>query len=100
MATIVTDTIIKQINQLYYEYHNYSKVARELNLSPSTVKKYVDPNYAPINEALIIKFNPEVDMPKEFKTDLFMNTNNFGDLCALTSEEKEGIKVLHGEMEI
>ena len=100
MATTIISVIIKQINQLYYEYHNYSKVARELGISPSTVKKYVDPDYEPIDGKVIIRFDPMVDMPKVFNTEMFMTTDNFGDLCALLPEEKEGIEILHREMEI
>ena len=100
MANAITHEKIKKINQLYYEFHNYAKVARELEISAATVKKYVDPNYEPINEETVIRFDPELDMPKEFSTEAFLMTDNCGDLCVLTEEEKEGLKILHGEMEI
>ncbi len=38
------DEIIK-MNELYLEYKTYSAVAREVGRAPSTVKKYIDPNY-------------------------------------------------------
>ena len=100
MANAVTKEKIKQINQLYYEYHNYAKVGRELGIGAATVKKYVDPNYAPVDESLIIRFDPEKDMPREFSTKSFMEVEDFGDLCILTEDEREEIEILHGEMEI
>ena len=100
MANAITKEKIRQINQLYYEYHNYAKIGRELGIGATTVKKYVDSDYAPIDEKTVIRFNPEKDMPSQFITDMFMEVENFGDLCILTEEEKEGIEILHGEMEI
>ena len=38
------DEIIK-MNELYLEYGTYSAVAREVGRAPSTVKRYIDPNY-------------------------------------------------------
>lgn len=100
MAATITKEQIKKINQLYYEYHNYSKVGREMGIAPTTVKKYVDPTYKPIKEEDIIRFNPETDMPKEFSTDIFLGTDNFGTLCVLSEEEKAEIEILHREMEV
>jgi AraC-like DNA-binding protein len=34
-----------QINKLYSAYHNMSKVAKEMGISPSTVSKYVDRDF-------------------------------------------------------
>ena len=41
----VTESEIKQINELYLQYGTYAAVAREVGRAPSTVKKYIDPNY-------------------------------------------------------
>lgn len=38
------DEIIK-MNELYLEYKTFAAVAREVGRAPSTVKKYIDPNY-------------------------------------------------------
>lgn len=37
----ITDEMIAKINELYADYRNMSKVAKELDISPSTVKKYL-----------------------------------------------------------
>ena len=100
MATTITKEQIKQINQLYYEYHNYAKVGRELGISGTTVKKYVDPNYVPLSEVEIIRFNPETDLPKDFSTEIFENIDNVGSICVLSEEEKEGIRNLWKELEV
>lgn len=42
----VTPEEIIKMNELYLAYHNYSAVAREVGRAPSTVKRYIDPNYA------------------------------------------------------
>ena len=41
----LTQEEIKKINELYLQYKTYAAVARELKRAPSTIKKYVDPNY-------------------------------------------------------
>lgn len=41
----VTESEIKQMNELYLQYRTYSAVAREVGRAPSTVKRYIDPNY-------------------------------------------------------
>lgn len=38
------DEIIK-MNELYLEYGTYAAVAREVGRAPSTVKRYIDPDY-------------------------------------------------------
>ena len=45
----VTEDEIRQMNELYLQYRTYSAVAKEVGRAPSTVKKYIDPNYQ-INE--------------------------------------------------
>ncbi len=41
---VTQDEIIK-MNELYLEYHTYAAVAKEVGRAPSTVKKYIDPEY-------------------------------------------------------
>lgn len=41
----VTNSEIKLMNELYLQYHTYSAVARAVGRAPSTVKRYIDPNY-------------------------------------------------------
>lgn len=54
----VTESEIKQINELYLQYGTYAAVAREVGRAPSTVKRYVDPNY---QSTPIVKENKEID---------------------------------------
>ena len=61
MASKITVEQIKQINDLYLKYKTYAAVAREIGVSASTVKKYVDPNYSPVNELAIKRFNIDED---------------------------------------
>lgn len=41
---VTQDEIIK-MNELYLEYHTYAAVAKEVGRAPSTVKRYIDPDY-------------------------------------------------------
>lgn len=49
MAKVTNDEIIK-MNELYLIYHTYSAVAKEVGRAPSTVKRYIDPNYVHVDE--------------------------------------------------
>lgn len=97
---VTSNETIKQINELYVKNHTYAAVARELGVSPATVKKYVLPNYVP-EDALILT---HVDMvmckariehyilPKEaFENDTIMT---------LTDEEKKNVEELWKEISI
>lgn len=87
MARKVTADDIRKMNELYYQYHSYAEVARQTNWSPSTVRAYIDKNYSPIKEENIIRFNPATDMPT-FSTAMFVNVDNYGDLCVLSEAER------------
>lgn len=52
----VTQEEIKEMNELYLQYKTYSAVAREVGRAPSTVKRYIDPNYK--HEEEIIELKP------------------------------------------
>ena len=52
----VTQEEIKEMNELYFQYKTYSAVAREVGRAPSTVKRYIDPNYK--HEEEIIELKP------------------------------------------
>ena len=45
MATKISYEDIQTINELYLKIGTYSGVARELHIAPTTVKKYIIPNY-------------------------------------------------------
>lgn len=93
----VTVDDIKKINELYYKYHNYAEVARQVGFSPSTVRSYVDQNYNPVIEDEVSRFDPSVDMP-EFDETIFEGIDNYGELCVLSDEEYEEIKQLQKEL--
>lgn len=46
----VTQEMIIQINELYSEKKNYAAVSRIVGVSPTTVKKYVNPEYCKKND--------------------------------------------------
>ena len=96
MAKRVED--IQRINELYYKYKTYAEVARQTGFAPSTVKKYVDPNWQPLNEIEVVKFTKD-DLP-DFTTDIFRGVKNFGDLCVLSEEERKEIEELWKELSI
>ena len=39
--TVVTQEMIKEINELYTEIKTYAGVARKIGIAPTTVKKYI-----------------------------------------------------------
>lgn len=100
MAQKVTLQDIKKMNEIYYNCHNYAEVARQTGWSAATVKKYIDKNYKPIDESKIIRFDSEVDLPKDFSTEIFKNVDNYGELCTLLNQEKVEIRDLWEELEI
>lgn len=78
----VTQEEIKEMNELYLQYKTYSAVAREIGRAPSTVKKYIDPNYQHKEEAIELKpvnwdelFNaPVIDvLGKEWDNESFLS---------------------------
>lgn len=93
---VVTNEDIKEMNRLYLELKTYAAVARKTGFSPSTVKKYIDPNYTIVNEENIIHFNRPLP---EFNSEIF-RTNDWGRLCELSDEEVEEIKELWKELEV
>ena len=46
MANRVTNDDILKINKIYAEVGTYAETARRTGFSPSTVKKYVNPNFS------------------------------------------------------
>lgn len=90
----VTKEDIRLFNDIYYECKSYAEVSRRTGWSAATIKNYIDHNYHPLLEDNIIRFNPDVDMPKAFDTSKFMGIDNFGELCVLSEEEKTEIKKL------
>lgn len=94
MAKVVIDNEkIKQINQFYLELKTYAAVARELNISPATVKKYIIPDFG--KEITIKKFDVSL-IPLAGTYDVIIDET----VCSLTESEMEEIKELWKEMTI
>ena len=95
MAAKITNDQKIQMNILYQKLKTYSAVAREMGCSPTTVKRYIIPNF--INpeenksEIIQVKELPPLDI------EIFKN-KSFGDLCILSDEEKDEIKELWKEL--
>ena len=94
--TVVTQDMIKQINELYLKIKTYSGVAREVGIAPTTVKKYIIPNYQSEENIKKVVFKKE-DIP-ELSFEKFKNLEDWGSLCNLTDEEKEEVKELWNEI--
>ena len=93
---IITKNDIRTINELYAKYKTYAAVAREMKISPATVKRYVIDNYEPVDQDNIIRFDrplPKFD-PSIFRSD------DWGPLCVLSDEEIKETKQLWKEIEI
>ena len=97
--TQVTQDIIIEMNELYIQLKTYAGVSRAMGGSPSptTVKKYIIPNYTPKAQLSIKHFNKELP---EINFKMFLNSKNWGEFCALSEEEKDEIIELWKEISI
>lgn len=98
MANRVTSEDILRMNEIYYKTRVFAEVARQTGFSASTVRKYVDVNWKPVENENIIKFDMN-DLP-EFDTTCFKGVENYGDLCVLTEREQDEMKELWGELAV
>lgn len=92
--TVITQEIIRKMNELYLEIGTYSGVSRAMGGSPSasTVKKYIIKDYISEKEAEKNrkKFNPERLEDLKNVDDNFWDKfciQNWGELCTLSEEE-------------
>lgn len=92
----VTQEDILNFNELYLKLKTYAAVARETGFSASTVKKYIKPDYVPRAQINIIRYDGS-KMPTP-TTEPFKGVENYGDLCVLSAEEEEEIKLLWEEL--
>ena len=97
MARVTSEDILR-MNEIYYKTRVFAEVARQTGFSASTVRKYVDVNWKPIENENIIKFDMN-DLP-EFDTTCFKGIENYGDLCVLTEREQDEMKELLKELVI
>lgn len=95
--TVVTQEMIKEINELYTEIKTYAGVARKIGIAPTTVKKYVIPGYTSEKEITKIIFDKS-KLSEEIDYSLFKNKDNWGDLCVLSDDERKEIKELWKEL--
>lgn len=97
MARRITNEEIIRMNILYLKTYNYSAVAREVGCAPSTVKKYIQPNFVNPEELEVKRFEGELP---PLNKELFSDIENWGELCVLSDKEKEDIKELWKEIVI
>lgn len=91
---VTKDDVIK-INELYLKYKTYAAVARETGFAPSTVKKYIDPNFT-LPKKEIKKFDkslPTVDFSIFRKPD-------WKDFMTLTAQEFDELHELWEELSL
>lgn len=100
MANKVTNEDILRINEIYYKVKTYAETARQTGFSPSTVKKYIIPNWKPVAAENIIRF--ELSQLPDFQkaSEIFRGIDNYGNLCVLTDYEREEIKKLWEEIAV
>ena len=97
MARVTSEDILR-MNEIYYKTRVFAEVARQTGFSASTVRKYVDVNWKPVENENIIKFDMN-DLP-EFDTSCFRGIENYGDLCVLTEREQGEMKELWKELAV
>lgn len=100
MATRITPEQKKVINELYIKYKTYAGVARILNISPGTVKRYVIQEYVPENEIKHIEVDGEA-MKLRLET-FYLSKEQFDDpsLLQLSEEEINDIHNLWEELSV
>ena len=87
----VTEDMIIQMNKLYIELKTYAAVSRIVGVSPTTVKKYINPNFNKVTEN---KRNIE---EREINFDLFDRVN-WNILLELMPREKVDIEEVRKEV--
>ena len=98
MANKITQEQILEMNKLYLQHKTYAAVARIVGCAPSTVKKYIVPDFVPEEERTIKHFTHE-QLPN-FTGERFVGVEDVGSLCILSDEEVEEIKELWQELSI
>lgn len=93
MAKRITEEMKVQINELYIEYGVKKRVAEILGISPSTVSKYIIPNYKSQKETKI-EFSTQ---PRGCRAFIKGIMNDFCDACRLTEEEWDELKKFQKE---
>lgn len=97
MARVTNEDILR-MNEIYYKTHVFAEVARQTGFSASTVRKYVDVNWKPVEVENIVRFDM-AQLP-DFDSSAFKGIKNYGELCVLTECEKEELKELWKELAV
>lgn len=97
MARVTSEDILR-MNEIYYKTHVFAEVARQTGFSASTVRKYVDTKWQPIEQKNIKHFTLEL-LP-EFNRSIFKEVDNYGDLCVLSDHEQQEIRELWEELAV
>ena len=98
MANRVTSEDILRMNEIYYKTHVFAEVARQTGFSASTVRKYVDVNWKPVELDKIIKF--DLNNLPEFDTTPFKHVSDYGAMCILDDAEIDQIRELWKELAV
>lgn len=91
---VITNDMIVEMNEMYLDGKSYKTIANLMNISPYTVKKYIN-NSKEENKFNITLFNKPLP---DFETTIF-RTKDWGELCVLGEEELGEIRNLWEEME-
>lgn len=97
MARVTSEDILR-MNEIYYKTHVFAEVARQTGFSASTVRKYVDVNWKPVELDKIIKF--DLNNLPEFDTTPFKHVSDYGAMCILDGEEIDQIRELWKELAV
>ena len=97
MARVTSEDILR-MNEIYYKTHVFAEVARQTGFSASTVRKYVDVNWKPVELDKIIKF--DLNNLPEFDTTPFNHVSDYGAMCILDDEEIDQIRELWKELAV
>lgn len=97
----ITPEIAEQINELYLEIGVKKRVAEIIGCSPSTVSKYIVPNYVSKKERKTYNFEGYVGDSK-WLIDIFKTFDDPGvrlcELCVLGKNEWEEMRELQKEI--
>ena len=97
MARVTSEDILR-MNEIYYKTHVFAEVARQTGFSASTVRKYIDVNWKPVELDKIIKF--DLNNLPEFDTTPFKHVSDYGAMCILDDEEIDQIRELWKELAV
>lgn len=96
---MITQEMIQEINELYLKIGTYSGVSKAMggSPSPSTVKKYIIPDYVSKDSIVEKKFDKNL-IPSTVDFRPFVGLEEWGVLCKYTEEEEEEMDELRKEM--